>query len=92
MGLKVLIVEDEGIVALHLCTMLAPMGWNCIGIVDTGDKAIEIAKWNRADLVLMDIRINANLNGVETAVCLQGIYEEPIQVLFVTGFPLKSFP
>jgi CheY-like chemotaxis protein len=77
MGPKVLIVEDERVIAEHLQEMLDSFGYEVIGIVATGDRAIEIAKKNRPDVVLMDIPINASLNGVETAVCLQGIYEDP---------------
>lgn len=89
---KVLIVEDERVIAEHLQEMLDSFGYDVIGIVATGDKAIEIAKKNRPDVVLMDIRINASLNGVETAVCLQGIYEDPVPILFVTAYSVEDFP
>jgi CheY-like chemotaxis protein len=89
---KVLIVENEGIVALNMCTMIEPLGYDVIGITDSGNKAIEMAKANRPDIVLMDIRINSGLNGVETAICLQGLFEQPIPIVFVTAYSVEDFP
>ena len=89
---KVLIVENEGVVALDMCAMIEPLGYDVIGITDSGKKAIEIAKRNRPDVVSMDIRINSGLNGVETAVCLQGLYDQPIPIVFVTGYSVDDFP
>lgn len=89
---KVLIVEDEAIVALDMCAKIEPLGYTIIGVTDSGRKAIEIAKQNRPDIVLMDVHIKADLNGVETAVCLQGLFEHPIPIVFVTGYSLAEFP
>ena len=89
---KVLIVEDEAIVALDICSRVEPLGYTIIGVTDSGRKAIEMAKLNRPDIVLMDVHIKADLNGVETAVCLQGLFEHPIPIVFVTGYSLAEFP
>lgn len=90
--LKVLIVENEGVVALDIGAMVERFGHQVIGITDSGRKAIGIAKQNHPDIVLMDIRIEADLNGIETAICLQGLFERPLPVVFVTGYPTKDFP
>jgi two-component system, LytTR family, response regulator len=83
---KVLIVEDECIVAENIRQDLESLGYQIIGITGSGRNAIEIAEKISPDVVLMDIHIKADLNGIETAVCLQGLYEQPIPVVFVTGF------
>jgi CheY-like chemotaxis protein len=83
---KVLIVEDECIVAENIRQELESLGYQIIGITESGRNAIEIARRIRPDVVLMDIHIKADLNGIETAVCLQGMYEQPIPIVFVTGF------
>jgi CheY-like chemotaxis protein len=89
---KVLIVEDEALIALEMCAKIESLGYFLIGVTDSGRKAIEIAKQNRPDVVLMDVHINADLNGIETAVCLQGIYDQPIPILFVTAYAVEDFP
>jgi two-component system, response regulator PdtaR len=83
---KVLVVEDEGIVAECIRQDLQSFGYDVIGITESGRAAIEIARRIRPDVVVMDIRIKSDLNGIETAVCLQGLYEEPIPILFTTAY------
>jgi DNA-binding response OmpR family regulator len=83
---KVLIVEDERIVAESVRQDLKSFGYQVIGITESGRAAIEIARSIRPDVVVMDVRIKSDLNGIETAVCLQGLYEEPIPILFTTAF------
>jgi CheY-like chemotaxis protein len=87
---KVLIVEDERIVAQSVRQDLKSFGYQVIGITESGRAAIEIARSIRPDVVVMDVRIKSDLNGIETAVCLQGLYEEPIPILFTTHFGMKT--
>jgi CheY-like chemotaxis protein len=89
---KVLIVEDEIIVAEDLRIKLENYGFDVIAVTDSGEKAIEIVKSNRPDLILMDIRIRGHLNGVETAIVIGGLFEEPIPVVFLTAFSQTEFP
>jgi two-component system, response regulator PdtaR len=83
---KVLIVEDEAIIAEDIRLRLESYGYQIIGIADSGRIAIEIAKKYRPDVVLVDFHIKNDLNGIETAVCLQGLYERPMPIVFVTAF------
>jgi two-component system, response regulator PdtaR len=92
MGPKVLVVEDDTIVAWDISQMLELQGYQVIGITDSGRKAIELAKMHKPDIVLMDLRIKADLNGAETAVCIQGLFERPIPILFVTAHTIGDFP
>jgi CheY-like chemotaxis protein len=64
---KVLIVEDEGIIAMELENHVRRMGYGVIGPVSTGDAALEKAGNFRPDIVLMDIRIQGDMDGIETA-------------------------
>jgi CheY-like chemotaxis protein len=89
---KILIVEDEAIVAEHLAVILERNGYTISGRATSGKKAIQMAKRNRPDLMLVDIRIEGDLNGIETAIVIQGHFEEPIPVVFLTAFPAKQFP
>ena len=64
---KILIVEDEMISAAALRNDLRKMGYDVCAMVATGKKAIEIAETNHPDVVLMDISLRGEMNGVEAA-------------------------
>ncbi len=64
---RILIVEDEQIVALHLKDMLESFGYEIIGIFSTGKEAVEWAIEHKPDMVLMDIVLDGDINGIEAA-------------------------
>lgn len=82
--ISVLIVEDEGIVALGLEEMLRQGGYRVAGIADNGQEAIAIVKDSVVDLILLDIQIKGEWDGVETARRLAGIREVPF--IYLTAF------
>ncbi|HPI37393.1 MAG TPA: PAS domain S-box protein [Ignavibacteriaceae bacterium] len=63
---RILIVEDESIVAFDLSSRLEAMGFKVIGIASNGVTAIEIAKKELPDMVLMDIMLGGEIDGIET--------------------------
>ncbi len=89
---RVLIVEDEYIVAEDLRTKLQELGFVVTGVTASGREAIEYAKKNLPDLVLMDCRILSDLNGPETAVIIQGLTQNPIPVVFLTAYSQNDYP
>ena len=64
---KILIVEDESIVALDLKHRLMELGYVVTAVTNSGEKAIQQAAETRPDLVLMDIRLNGKMDGIEAA-------------------------
>ncbi len=52
---KILIVEDEAIIAMEVENQLQGLGYEVTSIIDTGDNAIKKAEENKPDLILMDI-------------------------------------
>ncbi|MFO0878267.1 MAG: response regulator [Gemmataceae bacterium] len=64
---RILIVEDEIIVARDLEAQVAALGYLPLGPVNSGEAAIALAEAHRPDLILMDIRLQGELDGVETA-------------------------
>ncbi|MBT3225031.1 MAG: PAS domain S-box protein [Deltaproteobacteria bacterium] len=64
---KILIVEDEAIIAMELESQLRRLGYEVTSIVDTGDDAINKAEEDRPDLILMDIRLKGDKDGIDTA-------------------------
>jgi len=80
---KILIVEDEGIVALDLEQRLNDMNYNVVGIAGNGNEAIKKTEKLRPDIILMDILIKGDLNGIETAQKIQDLYNIPF--IYLTG-------
>ncbi len=80
---RILIVEDEALVARELKSRLIQMGWEVAGIA-YGEEAIELARETRPDLLLTDIHLKGGANGIEVA---QKICEEmDIPVVFLTAY------
>jgi len=81
---RILIVEDEGIVAEDIGASLRNMGYEVCGMVPTGEDAVRFALENRPDLVLMDIMLAGAMNGIEAATQLQDTLDVP--VIFLSAF------
>ena len=64
---KILIVEDEGIVALNLQHRLQHMGYEVAGVADSGAQSLSLMARELPDLVLMDIHIKGDMDGIEVA-------------------------
>ena len=62
---KILVVEDENIVALDIKSMLERLGYHVSALVSSGERAIQKAAEMRPDLVLMDINLKQAMDGVE---------------------------
>ena len=68
---RVLIVEDEAIIAMDLAQRLESYGYVVTGIAASSDQAIELFDSTGPDLVMMDIVIRGGMDGVETAARLR---------------------
>jgi two-component system, response regulator PdtaR len=68
---KFLIVEDEFVVAENLRTELMSMGYDVVGLASSGEKAMELARREKPDLALMDIKLIGEMDGIETAIHLK---------------------
>jgi len=82
--ISLLIVEDEAIIALDMAARLERLGYTVIAIVSTGEKAVSEAAASRPDLILMDILLPGNIDGIEAAEEIRSMYDIPI--IFVTAF------
>ncbi len=67
MPAKILIVEDEAISAMALKYTVERLGCDVVGVVDTGEAAIQTAAEQRPDMILMDTRLRTSMSGVEAA-------------------------
>ncbi|KQC10497.1 MAG: hypothetical protein APR54_03110 [Candidatus Cloacimonas sp. SDB] len=85
---KILIVEDESIIAEDIRSFLIDKGYSVSGVTNSGLKALEMHKNTNFDLVIMDIILDDDMNGIETANQLQKFCTVP--VIFVTAVQDKA--
>ncbi len=78
---RILVVEDEGIIAQDIKNCLENLGYTVPEVVFTGREAIEKAEKLRPDLVLMDIVLKGDIDGIETAAEIRRKYNIPIVYL-----------
>ena len=83
-GASILIVEDEGIVARDLVYRLETMGYRVAGVASTGEEAILKAWELHPDLILMDIVLKGDLDGIEAARMLRERADIP--VVYLTAY------
>ena len=88
---RILIVEDEMLVAENLKETLAEEGFNVIGIMTSGEETIQSFWDTDPDLVLMDIRLAGTLDGIQTAVILHSTMK-PVPIIFLTAHAEDHFP
>ena len=80
---KVLVVEDERVVAKDLALTLEGMGYNVIGSAASRDEALAVCANEVPDIVLMDIRIKGPIDGIDTAKELLDLYD--LHVIYLTA-------
>ena len=81
---RILIVEDEVIVADDLADLLGNLGYACCGFAASGEDAVRKAARLEPDLILMDIHLNGGMDGIEAAARIRGTREVPI--IYLTAF------
>ena len=81
---RIMVVEDERIVAMHIRQQLEKLGYEVPAVVASGDQALQSIDKERPDLILMDIRIDGNIDGIETASRVPPEYKIP--VIYLTAY------
>jgi len=81
---KILIVEDETIIALDIQRSLTKTGFEVTDAVTNHDDAIESVKKNKPDMILMDIHLENSQDGIQTAQDIQKI--ENVPIIYLTSF------
>src|SRR5688500_11806965 len=81
--IKILVVADEMIIAAKISMHLTNLGYEVTGILPRGEEALVSVEENRPDIVLMDIRLKGDINGIDTAIRMQK--NAGIPVIFLTA-------
>jgi DNA-binding NarL/FixJ family response regulator len=79
----VLVVEDEFLIAAALCVQLEDLGMKVCGTADTAERAVALAQEYRPSLVLMDVRLKGQEDGVDAALAIHATVGS--KVIFITG-------
>ncbi|MCO6482978.1 MAG: response regulator [Flavobacteriales bacterium] len=85
---NVLVVEDESIVSKDIQQSLKKLGYNVVGAAATGENAVALALETRPDIILMDIMLKGEMNGIEAATRIRS--EANIPVIFLTAYADES--
>jgi DNA-binding response OmpR family regulator len=80
---RILVVEDDFLVAMQMESALVEAGFVVAGVAATGEDAVELAASERPHLVVMDIRLAGDRDGIDTA--LQLFSEQGIRCIFATA-------
>ncbi|MBM3212100.1 response regulator, partial [Candidatus Poribacteria bacterium] len=74
----ILVVEDESIVAMDIMSMLERMEYDVVATVATGERAIQEVAKNHPDLVLMDIMLKGDMDGIQTTEKIREMFHIPV--------------
>ncbi len=81
---NIMVVEDEGVVSIDIRNMLRKAGYNVVAVAFHGIEAVEKAELTGPDLILMDIGLKGEIDGIEAAKRIRDSLHIP--VVFLTGF------
>jgi CheY-like chemotaxis protein len=82
---RMLIIEDEPVIALNLTDIVSRAGHTVVGVATTKDEAVAMAKDARPGLILCDIQLRDKSSGLDAARIILGTLSVP--VIFITAFP-----
>jgi CheY-like chemotaxis protein len=81
---RVLIVDDELIIAWHLGEIMRELGYEVCGMASDGEAAYRLASELLPDLILMDVRLRAGRDGIEVAAAIRA--ERAVPFVFCTAY------
>lgn len=82
---RILIIEDETLIAFDLSDIVEGLGHKVVATADTAESAIEAAKTHRPDLILADIQLADGSSGIDAVNSILSSFSVP--VIFITAFP-----
>ena len=84
--IRILLVEDEILTAMYMKAVLEKSGFQIIDNVATGEKAVTSFVENKPDIILMDIMLAGQINGIEAAHMINDIEGRSVPVIFCTAY------
>ena len=84
MAAKIMVVEDDGIIRVHLQNVLKKNGYQVCGMASSGPQAVALAMETRPDLILMDIVLDGPMDGIEAAAEIHT--QADIPIIYLTAY------
>ena len=84
----ILIAEDEAILAEDIGISLENLGYSVAGKASTGEDAVNLARESKPDLILMDIKLQGDIDGIDAADRIRTFLDIP--VVYLTGYSEKD--
>ncbi len=81
---RILVVEDEAIIARDIERLLLELGYDPVGLASSAEEALDLARVLQPQMVLMDIRLQGGVDGIEAAIALREKFS--IASIFLTAF------
>ena len=88
-GTRILIIEDEFIIALNLQSTLQEQGYNVIGIANSYEESIHLSKLHHPEIAIVDINIDGDIDGIETAGFIKDLFKT--SVIFLTAYTHNDY-
>jgi CheY-like chemotaxis protein len=85
---KLLVVEDEALVAMSLSRALPRLGYEVCRVLASGEEALARFDMDQPDLILMDIHLNGGWDGIQTAEHIRA--RSNIPIVFMTGYDVRD--
>ncbi|MFC1836109.1 PAS domain S-box protein [Thermodesulfobacteriota bacterium] len=85
---RILIVEDEPVLTMALSRSLKNLSYEVVGAVTSGRDCVRMAEESKPDLILMDINLEGDMDGIETADRIRSKFDIP--VVYLTGYAEKD--
>jgi CheY-like chemotaxis protein len=82
--IRVLVVEDEFIIAMDIAMQLRELGYEPIGHASRGEQAINMTKQLKPDLVLMDVHLSGSMDGITAAASIRA--QVGTRIVFLSAF------
>jgi CheY-like chemotaxis protein len=83
---RVMVIEDEAIIAMDISAIVREMGHRVTGVARTRTEAVRLAMETKPDLVLADIQLADNSSGIDAVNDILGEFQD-LPVIFITAFP-----
>ncbi|KEP70343.1 response regulator [Thioclava sp. BHET1] len=84
---KIMIIEDEAIIAMDIRAIVEDMGHTITGVARTRTEAVELAAKEKPDLILADIQLADNSSGIDAVNDILAQFGNDLPVVFITAFP-----
>lgn len=77
-SVKILVVEDEMIIAAEISMQLTELGYGVTAILTRGEEVMNHLKENKPDIIILDVRLKGKMDGIETAALVEQHFQVPI--------------